>query len=182
MCSGHLFKGGTKEVAKGLQHLLRGMKWKMCQACYGIGNKKVDLKYKSPLVNSVPLVDERLYRGVDTPTMQSYNPFRGLHLEKKKRNLVVYVNGARLGLAPYVPPTIQNQYVFQKQGRLQRLDHERNGQLLAALVKLYFLAAKCKGIPEDIANIIFCERLCHATGGEPSIPKKKPPCFFKTNQ
>ena len=44
--------------------------------------KKVELKYKSPLVNSVPWYNDRLYR-VDTPTMQSNNPFRGLHLKKK---------------------------------------------------------------------------------------------------
>ena len=42
--------------------------------------RKVELKYKSPLVNSVPLVDDRLYRGVDPQPCSPTNPFRGLHL------------------------------------------------------------------------------------------------------
>ena len=41
----------------------------------------VDLKYKSPLVKQCTFgTMTGLYQGVDTPTMQSYNPFRGLHL------------------------------------------------------------------------------------------------------
>ena len=61
--------------------------------CLSLGerqNHQIVKKRRSCLENtkpsreqSVPWYD-RLYRGVDTPTMQSYNPFRGLHLKKKK--------------------------------------------------------------------------------------------------
>ena len=48
--------------------------------------QRVDLKYNSPLVNSAPWYhlwyNDRLYRGVDTPTMQSYIHFVVLHLNK----------------------------------------------------------------------------------------------------
>ena len=60
-----------------------------------------------------------------------------------------------LGLAPYAPLTVQNQYVFKKQGPLQWWVLSKKVTFFAALVKLHFLAAKCKGIPEDTVNSIF---------------------------
>ena len=51
--------------------------------CYpywkAIIKSKVELQYKSPLVNSV-LGTMSGCTGGGHPTMQSYNPFRGLHL------------------------------------------------------------------------------------------------------
>ena len=58
---------------------------------------KVELKYKSPLVNSVPWYD-RLYQGVDTQPCRSYNPFRGLHLIIKKRCLLFAYGEAGKGI------------------------------------------------------------------------------------
>ena len=60
-----------------------------------------------------------------------------------------------LGLAPYAPLTVQNQYVFKKQGPLQWWVLSKKVTFFAALVKLHFLAAKWKGIPEDTVNSIF---------------------------
>ena len=40
---------------------------------------KIDLKYNSPLVNSVPWYNDRVYRGW-TPNHAVLHPFRGLHL------------------------------------------------------------------------------------------------------
>ena len=46
----------------------------------------VKLKYKRPLVNSVPLVLDRVYpRGGHPNQCSPTNPFRGLHLEKRGR-------------------------------------------------------------------------------------------------
>ena len=44
-----------------------------------------------------------------------------------------------LGLAPYVPLTVQSQYVFQKQGLLQ--------PTFCSFGQVAFVAAKCKGVP-----------------------------------
>ena len=48
--------------------------------------KKVYLKCRDFV--RVHLGTNRMYRGVDTPTMQSYNPFCGLHLICAKKNVL----------------------------------------------------------------------------------------------
>ena len=76
-----------------------------------------------------------------------------------------------LGLAPYAPLTVQNQFVFKKQGPLQWWVLSKKVTFFAALVKLHFLAAKCKGIPDTVNAIILRSKkiIYNGAAGEKKI-------------
>ena len=63
---------------------------------------------------------------------------------------------AALGLAPSTNFHVRSQYVFQKQGPLQRWVILKKWSTFCIFGQVAFAAAKCKGIPEDIVKSIFC--------------------------
>ena len=60
-----------------------------------------------------------------------------------------------LGLAPYVPLTVQSQYVFQK--LLQRWVILKKWPTFAALVKLHLWPQNARGFPKKtLETLFFC--------------------------